>query len=142
MKTKRGLLSLAKAFPEIAEDWDYSTNKGTPEDVSFGCRQRVNWVCHRCGYKWRTTVNSRTSNHNATGCKICSQRQRIEKFRATMQKKALEPKTFNCELTRFVSRIPTESLRCSRCKNIWVVKPSNILPFTEIKCPFCNKNKS
>jgi len=46
---------------QLSEEWDYKLNKVKPYELSFGTTMKVNWICSECGYKWISTVNSRTS---------------------------------------------------------------------------------
>ncbi len=57
---------------EILDDWDYELNDFLPEEVTYGSNKMCNFICHICGYKWKTRINSRTSQK--TGCFKCSKR--------------------------------------------------------------------
>ena len=45
---------------DILKDWDYSLNKKTPKEIVYGSQNLVFFKCHICGYKWKTTLQSRT----------------------------------------------------------------------------------
>lgn len=57
---------------EIIEDWDYELNTFLPQDITFGSSKICSFVCHICGYKWKTRLNARTLQK--TGCFRCSKR--------------------------------------------------------------------
>lgn len=57
---------------EILEDWDYKLNSILPQNIIFGSGKVCNFVCHICGYKWKTRLNARTLQK--TGCYKCSKR--------------------------------------------------------------------
>lgn len=57
---------------DILEDWDYTKNQIKPENVSFGSNKIAFWKCHKCGFEWKTRINSLTIN--GTRCSKCSRR--------------------------------------------------------------------
>lgn len=66
----RGVNDVATLCPDLVEDWDYKRNSKLPDDLTVTTNYMVNWVCHVCGHKWRSRLDSRTiSNH---GCPVCS----------------------------------------------------------------------
>ena len=68
---------LAKCHPELAKEWHPTKNgDSTPDDVTFGERRMVWWLCSKCGHEWDTTINSRSSG---TGCPGCSGRAVTER---------------------------------------------------------------
>lgn len=58
-------------YPLLIKEWDYLTNIGKPEDYLPSSRPRINWICSICGWKWNTTINSRTGKKNS-GCPKCN----------------------------------------------------------------------
>lgn len=72
-QVESGFNDLASRFPEIANEWDYSSNGGLlPTEVMFGARQNAHWVCSR-GHKWISPITYRTSTD--FGCPYCSNRK-------------------------------------------------------------------
>ncbi len=70
-KEKRGLISLLKGFPDLAEEWHPKKNKKlTPADVSTGSNIKAWWVCEM-GHSWKASVKKRVKG---TGCPYCSGR--------------------------------------------------------------------
>lgn len=64
-----GFNDLLSRFPEIAQEWDYEKNNGlTPDQVTFGSKKKVWWICPK-GHQYEATVNNRTAN--MTGCPVC-----------------------------------------------------------------------
>lgn len=62
--------SLAGKFPELLEEWDYSENIGiNPENIHFGTSTEVQWICKKCGYKWKARVSNRV---HGKGCPACA----------------------------------------------------------------------
>lgn len=55
-----GFNDLLTKRPDLAKDWDYEMNEGTPEEIHFNNQTvPVHWVCHICGYKWVHLVSNR-----------------------------------------------------------------------------------
>ena len=74
MTRGKKLESLAKLFPEIAKEWDYEENDGTPEDYPANSSTIVQWICPK-GHKYKTRISLRTLRGD--GCSICSGNQII-----------------------------------------------------------------
>ena len=69
--------SLAQAFPDIAAQWDYTRNKGTPDDYSPIDRSGdFHWICN-CGTEWESNIFNLTHS-KYIGCRSC----RHKKIRA------------------------------------------------------------
>ena len=59
---------LMEIYPELAMEYDNSNSRPLRE-ITYGYKQEVKWVCPNCGYKFITSVNSRT--YGKYGCKQC-----------------------------------------------------------------------
>ncbi len=68
-RLKPGENDLQTIRPDIAAEWDYSKNDGSPSEYTYGNGQKVWWKCKRCGYVWLAKINNRT---NGSGCPKCS----------------------------------------------------------------------
>ena len=68
--------SLMDNNPELAKEWHPTKNGDlTPEQVMINTNKAVWWLCHICGYEWKTSVSNRTMGH---GCHRCAaQQQRL-----------------------------------------------------------------
>ncbi len=53
----------------LLKEWDYIQNAKSPQEYSYGSGEKVNWVCSKCGYKWRAVINSRCKG---AGCPACA----------------------------------------------------------------------
>jgi len=63
-----GYNDLATICPEIAEEWNYSKNKGIlPEHMTVNANQKVWWVCQK-GHEYQATVANR---NYGKGCPYC-----------------------------------------------------------------------
>ena len=69
--------SLATKAPEVAAQWDYEKNDGTPDSVVAMSNQGLGWLCAACGHRWRATVLNRVSKN--TGCPQCAEYARRKK---------------------------------------------------------------
>ena len=54
--------SLQSLCPEVAADWDYSRNTGTPDDYPAGSRSKVWWCTDKRG-SFQAHIHDRTSDH-------------------------------------------------------------------------------
>jgi len=53
--------TLAHANPEVAAQWNYEKNDGTPFDYTPASNQKVWWICP-FGHSWNATIDNRTLN--------------------------------------------------------------------------------
>lgn len=54
--------------PDLVLDWS-NDNEYMPDECMMGSKMQINWVCHVCGHKWHTRLDSRTLN--GCGCPVC-----------------------------------------------------------------------
>ena len=67
-KILAGFNDLKTVKPELIEEWDYQNNtEVNPETIGISFREKVSWVCKKCGNRWNATVLSRT--HTGCGCR-------------------------------------------------------------------------
>lgn len=63
--------SLAMAFPNLVEDFDYSKNGDlTPLELTQGGKTKIWWKCKTCEHSWSGRISHRTST--GAGCPCCS----------------------------------------------------------------------
>ena len=68
--------SLARVFPQIAAEWNYSKNNElTPEMFNWGVADKVWWKCSTCNNEWCASIASRSSG---TGCPACAKEKRLK----------------------------------------------------------------
>ncbi len=72
VKVLKGFNDLASQYPEIADEWDYSKNRETPDQVMPGSNKRIWWKCNVCGHEWTAQPNHRV--YRQSGCPACSGR--------------------------------------------------------------------
>ena len=63
-------------YPEIAREWDYQRNTGSPEDYSPSSHIEIWWKCSTgaCGcHRWLSTINHRTNMYS--GCPHCNSKK-------------------------------------------------------------------
>ena len=69
MKRRKNIESLAKAFPDIAREWDYEGNDGGPENYPCNSSKVFRWICPK-GHRYQKSISVRT--RRGDGCPICS----------------------------------------------------------------------
>ena len=70
-KVVDGVNDLVTINPSFLADWDHKKNSLTPNNYMIHSGKVVWWKCHKCGYEWQATVDSRSKH----GCVICSREQ-------------------------------------------------------------------
>ncbi len=62
--------SLLTLNSKLCEEWDYTLNKISPNDVTTGSGINVHWICkNNSNHKWKTSVRTRARATN--GCPYC-----------------------------------------------------------------------
>lgn len=70
--------NLKVLYPEIANEWDYSSNGGLkPENFLPRSKKKINWKCVK-GHKWKAKISDRTIGTNCPKC--YNQSSRLELF--------------------------------------------------------------
>ena len=54
---------------ELLLDWDYEANSGVDPNGYFTTRQKANWKCHKCNFKWLFNVKARFNGYGV--CPKC-----------------------------------------------------------------------
>lgn len=137
--------NLEYLFPEIAKEWDYSKNNGSPKDYTGGSHYLANWVCFRNKeHKWNSAIKSRTIRGD--GCPACAGKvvTNLNKLSVLYPEIAFEwHPTKNGDLTPYdVSYGSHEKVwwLCNKCLFPW---PSTISDRTigGNGCPQCSESK-
>lgn len=65
---KRGSISVT--HPDCLNEWDYSKNVVSPNEVSYGANIKVWWKCKCCNYSWQSLLSNRLKrNSKCPKCK-------------------------------------------------------------------------
>lgn len=83
---KAGYNDALTIVPKLKEDFIQEDNPGI--DISkYGVGDKthpINWTCHVCSYKWKSTIYSRTRGHNGENkinkCPVCGKNKRVKTF--------------------------------------------------------------
>ena len=73
--------SLATVAPEVAQYWDHSKNKKSPQQVVAGSNYRAEWQCPACKWEWQARVGQRVCKR--AGCPKCSHMQKVKRSQPT-----------------------------------------------------------
>lgn len=74
--------SLLSKYPDIAQEWDYTKNRISPDNVSVSSEKRVWWICSNCKNEWEATISNRTRMN--AGCPKCGIKKQLESFNRNM----------------------------------------------------------
>ena len=62
--------SIALTKPEMLVFWDYEKNILSPYEVSPHSKKEAFWKCKKCGYSWKTQINSRAAKNKCPSCDL------------------------------------------------------------------------
>lgn len=136
--------SLAVKYPEIAKEWHPTRNgKLTPENVSYGTKKKVWWLCNE-GHFYQASVYSRTKLNS--GCTYCWNRKLQKGLNdlATCYPELLEEWDYERNTIK-----PEDFFKHSKQKVYWKCKKCGYSWETTIRhrterqqgCPACNKGR-
>jgi len=93
-------------YPELIKEWDFIKNKEIrPDDLTYGSKVIVWWICSTCGFEWKTTPNKRT--YRKDGCPNCSSSKGEKKiFNFLLSKNVLCYKEWTFPNCRNVLELP------------------------------------
>ncbi|OLS17043.1 MAG: hydrogenase nickel incorporation protein HypA, partial [Candidatus Heimdallarchaeota archaeon LC_3] len=57
--------------PDLVKDWDFKKNEKSPSEFSYGSKYKAHWICHKCRYNWKATINARKDSK----CPNCSRKK-------------------------------------------------------------------
>lgn len=64
------------SFPRLIKEWDYQNNPGLdPNELSYGSKKVVNWICEE-KHRWPAAIVNRT--HRGSNCPYCAGQRVIE----------------------------------------------------------------
>ena len=69
-RLKQGVNDFRTLYPKLAEEYDYEKNDISLEKLNLSQRKnKFNWICKKCGYKWKASIASRI---NSSYCPKCA----------------------------------------------------------------------
>ena len=129
MGTRSGEKSLACLFPEIAREWDYDENDGTPDDYSAFYSKPVAWICPK-GHKYQAMINRRT--RRGDGCPVCSGNKVVVGINdlGTLRPELMIEWDFDKNYFIYPTEVTVMSnkkvwWKCSKCGHSWQAPISN-----------------
>ena len=72
-----GFNDLESTFPNIAAEWDFSKNIGSPKDYTHRSTYKAHWKCSKCGKEWAARIRDRVDS-KWKSCPTCTASKRGE----------------------------------------------------------------
>ena len=66
-----GYNDLGTTHPNIAKEWDYSKNIGSPKDYTYRSMFKAHWKCSTCGNEWTAQIRDRVDSKYQL-CPVCT----------------------------------------------------------------------
>ena len=63
-----GFNDLQTVYPDIASEWDYDKNEGSPSDYTYGSGCKAWWVCKDCKASYQSPINVHIRGHKCPYC--------------------------------------------------------------------------
>ncbi|KAL3130485.1 hypothetical protein ABBQ38_008302 [Trebouxia sp. C0009 RCD-2024] len=142
--------SLATRAPQVAAQWDYEANSGTPESILAHSSQVCGWCCDACGHKWRLAPVARVRKGGAVGCPVCATTTRRTKHPTFAESRhpllAEWDHMRNTAQGNTPDNVTLQSNKqifwlCMKCpagqEHSWSAMPCNRTSCNQTGCPFC-----
>lgn len=138
-KVLAGFNDLQSVAPELAAEWDYGTNKLTPDQVSQYSRAKVGWVCAK-SHRYQANIYARKAGN---GCPVCSNKAVLQGVNdlATLYPGLVGEWDIEKNLPLSVESIVAKGghkklwWKCSKCRESYASTVSHRLEGTG--CPTC-----
>lgn len=82
-----GYNDLETVFPNIAKEWDYAKNEGTPKDYTHHSTYKANWKCSVCGNEWTMRIRDRSDSKYQLCPKCAAIKRGEERHASELQKR-------------------------------------------------------
>ena len=137
-KVMKGFNDLGTIYPELAEEWNYEKNDGTPSDYMSRSSKKVWWKCS-LGHEWPAQIKQWVRDH--TNCPYCAHSKLLNGFNdlATLNPELASEWNQKNELS------PSDVLPSATVRVWWKCKKGHEWPATVNKrangkgCPYCAK---
>ena len=117
-----GYNDLETVFPNIAREWDYAKNEGTPKDYTHRSTYKASWKCLVCGNEWAMRIRDRSDSKYQLCPKCAVIKRGQERHANELQKRGgitdpLLLKEWDYELNE---KGPEEYTPKSQCEVFWI----------------------
>ena len=145
-RTLPGFNDLQTKYPQIADEWDYTNNKGLlPSNISYRNGRKVWWICPK-GHSYTATVAHRTEDN--TGCPFCANQKVLIGYNDLLSTNPTIANEWNYEKNK--GMLPTDFVansnkkvwwKCKICGNEWraIISSRTI---ANAGCPICSRKKA
>ena len=137
----KGFNDLQTIYPEIASEWDYEKNDGTPSDYRYGSGYKAWWICQECNKSYQSPINIHTRGHK---CPYCAG-IKVDKGRTDLQTRfpeiAKEYADDNELPADHISASTHKKVKwvCPKCNQTYQASPHHRTSKNGTECPFCKK---
>lgn len=131
--------SLSETHPELLKEWNYKRNNINPNNITFGCNEKVWWI-DDLNHEWEDTIVHRTTKYYK--CPYCFGHQTLRGFNDIWTTHpGICEELVDKEDGYKVSKGSEKKLKwkCKDCNNIWETTP--LTRTNGSGCPRCFKSK-
>lgn len=140
--------SLAKKSEKLLKQWDYEANRNlSPYEIPLNYSKKIGWKCDKCGYRWKSSPNSRVRAGVISDCPHCIGRvamSGVDDFETLYPEIAREWDYKNNK-----DMLPSQIKPYTNKKIYWICetcgKSYSSYPGNRIQgsgCPICARNKT
>lgn len=136
-----GFNDLQTIYPDIASEWDYGKNEGSPSGYTYGSGYKAWWVCKDCGESYQSPINVHIRGHKCpycTGAKVLVGKTDLQTLFPDI---AREYAKDNDIPVNEISASTHKKVKwiCPNCHEEYWASPHHRTSKDRTECPFCKK---
>lgn len=140
-KLLTGFNDLKTIYPNIASEWDYDKNEGSPSDYRYGSGYKVWWICKNCKASYQSPINVHIKGHKCPYCsgnKIDSGRTDLQTLFPDIAKEYADDNELPVNQI-FASAHKKVKWICPNCNGEYWASPHHRTSKDRTECPLCKK---
>lgn len=136
-----GFNDLQTIYPDIASEWDYDKNEGSPSDYRYGSGYKAWWICKDCGKSYQSPINIHIRGHKCPWCsgnKVVVGKTDLQTLFPDIAKDYAEDNELSVNQISASSHKKVKWI-CPNCNEEYWASPHHRTSKEKTECPFCKK---
>lgn len=140
-KLLTGFNDLQTIYPNIATEWDYSKNEGSPSNYRHGSGYKAWWICNDCGASYQSPINTHIQGHKCPYCngnKVDSGRTDLQTLFPDIAKEYADDNELPVNQISASTHKKVKWI-CPNCNEEYFASPHHRTSKDKTECPLCKK---
>ena len=140
-KVLKGFNDLQTVHPDIAAEWDYDKNEGSPSDYTYGSGYKAWWVCNACKASYQSPINTHIKGHKCpycTGMKVVVGKTDLQTLFPDIAKEYADDNELSANEISAATHKKVKWI-CPNCYEEYWASPHHRTSKDRTECPLCKK---